>query len=134
VETADSKHRHEQVLALTGGRGADIVIEASGAKMAFREGVDMVRRGGRYLAIGQTNTYEIPFVPSAVVGREMAVFGSLSAETTDYYRAMEFMRNNYKRFDFDAMVTARYPLSKINDAYSAMIAFKDIKSVILPQE
>ncbi len=134
VETADSKQRHEQVMALTGGRGADIVIEASGARMAFREGVEMVRRGGRYLAIGQTNTYEIPFVPSAVVGREMTIFGSLSAETTDYYRAMEFMRNNYQRFDFDAMVNARYPLSKINDAYSAMVSFKDIKSIILPQE
>jgi Zn-dependent alcohol dehydrogenase len=62
------------------------------------------------------------------------VIGSLSAETTDYYRAMEFMRNNHKRFDFDAMVTTRYPLSKINDAYAAMVAFKDIKSVILPNE
>ena len=89
VETADSKERHEQVMALTGGRGADLAIEASGAKLAFREGVDMVRRGGRYLAIGQTNTYEIPFVPSAVVGREMTIIGSLSAETADYYRAME---------------------------------------------
>jgi L-iditol 2-dehydrogenase len=132
VEKFNTKERQEQVMALTGGRGADIVIEASGAKPAFREGIDMVRRGGRYLVIGQTNLDEVSIAPSGIVGREMTVIGSLSAETTDYYKAMEFMRNNRDRFDFDAMVTARYPLSKVNDAYEAMRNFSDIKPIVLP--
>src|SRR5579875_2287789 len=119
-------------MPLTGGRGADIVIEASGAKTAFREGIEMVRRGGRYLVIGQTNRDEISIAPSAIVGREMMLIGSLSAETTDYYRAMEFLRNNRERFDFDAMVSTRYPLSRVNDAYEAMRNFFDIKPLILP--
>ncbi len=132
VDKADARQRQDQVMTLTGGRGADIVIEASGAKTAFREGIDMVRRGGRYLVIGQTNMDEVSIAPSAIVGREMTVFGSLSAETTDYYKAMEFLRNNRDRFDFDAMVGSRYPLSKVNEAYEAMRTFSVIKPVILP--
>ncbi len=62
----------------------------------------------------------------------MTVIGSLSAETADYYRAMEFLRNNRDRFDFDAMVSTRYPLSRVNEAYDAMRSFSDIKPVILP--
>ncbi len=45
--------RVNQVKELTGGIGADLVIEGSGARSAFIEGVDLVRRGGRFLVIGQ---------------------------------------------------------------------------------
>ena len=49
--------RVERVMELTNGRGADVVIEASGGLTAFQEGLEMVRFGGRYLVIGQWTDY-----------------------------------------------------------------------------
>ena len=37
----------------TSGRGADVVIEASGNPAAVVEGLEMVRDAGRYVVVGQ---------------------------------------------------------------------------------
>ena len=39
--------------SLTGGRGGDLVVEATGAPAAVAEGIDLCRPGGRYLVLGQ---------------------------------------------------------------------------------
>src|SRR3954471_3036090 len=35
------------------GAGADIVLEFTGHPQAFNEGLDLIRRGGRYVIVGQ---------------------------------------------------------------------------------
>jgi len=44
--------RREGILALIGGRGADVVVEATGAISAFSEGISLLASGGRYLLVG----------------------------------------------------------------------------------
>ena len=44
--------RRALVEGMTGGRGPDIVIEASGSPRAVEEGLDIVRDGGRYVIAG----------------------------------------------------------------------------------
>ncbi|MER8223572.1 zinc-binding dehydrogenase [Streptomyces sp. NPDC094143] len=38
---------------LTGGRGADVTIEATGAPAAVPEGMRLTRDAGRYVVVGQ---------------------------------------------------------------------------------
>ena len=95
--------RVNRVKEFTGGLGADLVIEGSGARSAFTEGVDLVRRGGRFLVIGQVGPDSVNFLPAAVVGKEIDIIGSLSGNVSDYYKAICFLDNNRGRFDFDAM-------------------------------
>src|SRR5881409_856724 len=45
--------RVDAVRRLTGGRGSDVVIEASGAPEAVRQALDLVRDGGRVVVCGQ---------------------------------------------------------------------------------
>src|SRR5215469_4566151 len=123
--------RVEQVRELTGGLGADLVIEGSGAKTAFTEGVELVRRGGRYLVIGQVGPDAVNFLPANVVGKELDIIGSLSGNVSDYYKALCFLDNNRERFDFDAMFPNRYKLKDIHSAFMAMHDLRDIKPVIL---
>jgi L-iditol 2-dehydrogenase len=123
--------RVEQVKELTGGLGADLVIEGSGAKNAFIEGVALVRRGGRYLVIGQVGPDSVEFLPANVVGKELDIIGSLSGNVSDYYKALCFLDNNRERFDFDAMFPNRYKLKDIHSAFMAMHDLRDIKPVIL---
>ncbi|MGO9058716.1 MAG: zinc-binding dehydrogenase [Candidatus Binataceae bacterium] len=123
--------RVNRVKELTGGLGADLVIEGSGARTAFTEGVDLLRRGGRFLVIGQVGPDSVNFLPAAVVGKEIDIIGSLSGNVSDYYKAICFLDNNRERFDFDAMFPNRYQLKDIHSAFVAMHELRDIKPVIL---
>jgi 2-desacetyl-2-hydroxyethyl bacteriochlorophyllide A dehydrogenase len=56
------RHAQMAVHELTGGRGADVVIEAVGTPAAFESAVDVVRRGGAVVVVGMytSETVEIP--------------------------------------------------------------------------
>ena len=56
---ADQQDTVAEVLSLTGGRGADLVVEASGAAPAIAASFGVVRRMGRISQIGLTGRDEI---------------------------------------------------------------------------
>src|SRR5688500_6767217 len=59
------------VRKLTGGRGADIVIEAAGAPEAVSQALDLVRDGGRVVVCGQyTNVGPTTIEPHAQINRK----------------------------------------------------------------
>lgn len=70
---SDSEARAEQVQAATGGRGADLVIEASGNPRAVPEGFAMLRDGGRYVIVGRyTDAGTVPVNPHVDINRKHA--------------------------------------------------------------
>jgi (R,R)-butanediol dehydrogenase/meso-butanediol dehydrogenase/diacetyl reductase len=64
------------VRELTGGRGADIVIETSGAPGALQRAVDLARRGGRVQAVGLPGPQ--PINVTSMVLREVDVSTSVA--------------------------------------------------------
>lgn len=52
IKDTTSVERTEYVRELTGGRGADFVIEAVGRPAALREALDHAKRGGTFLSMG----------------------------------------------------------------------------------
>jgi L-iditol 2-dehydrogenase len=132
-ETPDPAERKKEILKLTDGRGPDIVVEASGVPVAFREGMDMVRRGGRYLIIGQTSMEaEIPIAPGLFMQKHLQVIGSASATIGHYYTALKLIQNRRNKYPFAEIVTNKYKLNQINEAVAAMKKGKEIKPVIIP--
>src|SRR5262249_17324473 len=53
TEMSSPVERAAWVRDRTGGRGADVVIEASGNPAAVPEGLEMLRDAGRYVVVGQ---------------------------------------------------------------------------------
>jgi len=49
---ATERNPQTAVFERTGGRGADVVVEAVGSPAAFERALDVVRRGGRVLVVG----------------------------------------------------------------------------------
>jgi L-iditol 2-dehydrogenase len=132
-EIPDPAKRKEAILKLTDGRGPDIIVEASGVPAAVKEGMDIVRKGGRYVVIGQSSfTAETSFVPGLIMLKHLEIIGSTSATISQFYKAIEFIKNKRSRYDFSKMVTTKYPLNQINEAVLAMKAGKEIKPVIVP--
>jgi L-iditol 2-dehydrogenase len=123
--------RLERVLDLTDGRGADVVIEVCGVPAAFNEGLAMLRRGGRYVVVGQIHDTDVSFNPSQIVMKQAMVIGSLSGAVDHYARALRFMENNTDRFDWTQMITSYQPLDQVNDALERMRTYRDIKPALV---
>jgi threonine dehydrogenase-like Zn-dependent dehydrogenase len=130
VGASTATERLDRVRELTGGRGADVVLEMSGAPEAFAEGMNMIRAGGRYLIVGQSHDKTIPFNPSMLMFKHATVIGSLSASVADFWESLDFMRTHRQRFSWDDMVSGVYPLEKVNDAFANMAAWREIKPAV----
>jgi len=132
-EMPDSSQRLAEILKLTEKRGPDVVVEASGAQTAVREGLEMIRRGGRYLVIGQGSLERTTtIVPGRISINHLEIIGNCSAEISHYHKAIRFIEDKRHRYRFADIVTNKYSLDQINDALTSMEAGQEIKPVIIP--
>ncbi|MFE9045012.1 zinc-binding dehydrogenase [Streptomyces sp. NPDC012421] len=120
----------EQVRDLTGGRGADLVIECTGVPAAVEQGLRLARRGGSYLVVGQyTDAGDTLVNPHQIVYRQLDVIGSWAftgAHLVDYIRLLPALT---ARFDLEALVTP-YPLASADEALAAVTAGSVMKAVL----
>jgi hypothetical protein len=72
-------------------------------------------------------------LPSYRIAARFANIGILAlAQAALFWQALEFVRRTSARYDFEAMLTTRYPLDRINEAIQSMRAFREIKPLVLP--
>jgi D-arabinose 1-dehydrogenase-like Zn-dependent alcohol dehydrogenase len=130
IERTSADERSELVRSLTDGRGADIVMEFTGHPQAFNEGLDLVRRGGRYLIVGQLGSGSTSFMPSLIVSKQLTILGSFSGRAKAYWEALDFVSAHKNHIPFERMISNRYKLDNVNAAMERMKAYEEIKPVI----
>lgn len=128
----DVDSRLEQVMALTEGEGAEIVLELSGGSGAFAEGLAMARTGGRYVVAGQVGSDEETIRPSIIARKRLDIRGTWAARIADYGQALSFMRLNRHRIDFDQLIGTTFLLDEVNDALDSARTGIEGKAVIRP--
>ncbi|GAA5028219.1 NAD(P)-dependent alcohol dehydrogenase [Terrabacter aeriphilus] len=71
----------EQVLELTGGHGAEVVVDFVGEGGATKEGVAMLRRAGDYHVVGYGENVDVPTID--IVSTEINLIGNLVGSYND---------------------------------------------------
>jgi threonine dehydrogenase-like Zn-dependent dehydrogenase len=132
VERTSAEERSEQIRAATEGRGADIVMEFTGHPGAFNEGLDFIRRGGRYVVVGQLGSGTTTIKPSLIVSKQLRILGSLSGRAKAYWKALEFLSAHQRHIRFERMISNHYALDEINVAMDRMKNYQEIKPIIEP--
>jgi threonine dehydrogenase-like Zn-dependent dehydrogenase len=117
-EAATPQDRIAKVMSLTGGRGADIAGEFVGIPAAVPEGLAMVRQGGTFLevgniSIGQTTTID----PSMLVWQNKKIVAVNMYDPAILPIALDFLVRNKERFPLAHVVSHKYPLEKIDEAF-----------------
>lgn len=104
----------EAVSELTGGTGADIVIETSGFPASSAVALDLVRKEGKLAHIGWANDLPpLPVIP--IMAKTLTVFGiGGNGGRGQYERSLELVRSG--RVDLDPLVTHRF---RLEDAAAA---------------
>jgi L-iditol 2-dehydrogenase len=133
-QAPDPAARVRWVRERTSGRGADVVIEASGNPQAVREGLEMVRDAGRYVVVGQyTDAGDVTLNPHAHINRRHAtVLGCWGYEFTHLFRALGLMARHRERFRWRELVTRRYRLEDAGQALADMERLAVVKALIAP--
>lgn len=133
-ETTDPTERARWVRDRTGGRGADVVIEASGNPLAVVEGLEMLRDAGRYVVVGQyTDAGDVRLNPHRHLNRRHAsVLGCWGYEYTHLHRSLAMMARHAGRFRWSHLVTREYPLAEAGRALADMEALAVVKALVRP--
>jgi threonine dehydrogenase-like Zn-dependent dehydrogenase len=130
---ATAEERLGLVHDATDGRGADVVLELSGARTAIGEGVRLAAVNGRYLVAGTVGGDEQPILGHLIARRNLTIIGSLGAEIDAYYKAMELLRAQRGRFDWNRLMGGRYSLDDATTALRRMQDFSETKAVLVPE-
>jgi threonine dehydrogenase-like Zn-dependent dehydrogenase len=119
-EVPDRKERVKLVRQWTGGAGADVACDLVGFPAVIPEGIEMLRSGGTYLEIGTISrgaTFD--FEPSLLVWGSKKIVGVIQYDPWVIPRALDFLVRTKDRWPWPRILSHKYSLDKINEAFAA---------------
>ena len=123
----------DQVMAITGGRGADYTFEAIGVGACMEQAYMAARRGGTATIVG-VGRFDDTFALSAglVAITEKTIKGSFcgqGASVRDFPRMLDWYRQG--KLELDSLVTTTYDIEDVAQAYEDMEAGKNARGVVV---
>jgi 2-desacetyl-2-hydroxyethyl bacteriochlorophyllide A dehydrogenase len=116
----------DEVKRLTGGKGADVVIDAAGSAESLRAAVDMLRPGGRYAAFAVSHEAVRGFSTFPLYFGEISIIGSRALTPQDMNPSIQLIASG--AVDVNGFISAKYPLT---DAAAAFEEYERNPSRIL---
>jgi alcohol dehydrogenase len=133
VATHSREELVSRVRALTGGQGADVVMELSGNPEAVPVAVDMLRIGGRYALGGLVNPGSIfQLDGNDLVRKWITLRGVHNYHPRHLVQALDFVVSQRHRFPFGDLVDAVFPLEQIDEAFAQAGARDVLRGAIVP--
>jgi len=136
LEETTQEERREGVLALTRGRGVDVILEATGNPDAIPEGFSLLRDGGTYVIAGHyTDAGPVTINPHRDVNRKHAsVLGRWGTELHHLVGALRLLARHRGRLPFARVIGGRYRLDEAERALRDVEELRVTKAVIVPGE
>jgi 2-desacetyl-2-hydroxyethyl bacteriochlorophyllide A dehydrogenase len=126
--TGDTKVS-KTIRKLTGG-GADVAFEVIGRPETIVHAFDSVRSGGRLVVVGFSDQ-PVTLAAGKIMFREIEVLGSLGCRPVDYPRIIQMCADG--RIKVKELVTHRFALEDLADAFAVMKTGDALRSIVLPQ-
>ncbi|MCB1742118.1 MAG: Zn-dependent alcohol dehydrogenase [Gammaproteobacteria bacterium] len=119
------------VRAASGGRGADVVIEAAGRPASFQMSVELCRPGGQVVWLGKVDVdTSVSFRWGSLMGERRIVRSSYGGTrpSTDFPALARAYLDG--RLLLDEMISARIALDDINRGFDALRAGQAVRTVV----
>jgi len=111
----------EAILSATGGKGADVVIEAAGAVRTTQQTIDVVKRGGAIVLVGMVPEDIFPFNFAKLMNKVVSVTPVFRYKN-QYPVAIEALSSG--KIDVSGIVTHEYDFEDIAEAFRVNIEDK----------
>ena len=120
----------EIVMELTGGIGADLVVECSGAPAAAAATVQLVRKKGRICAIGMTGGETVEFPWQEAAFKVADVYFCFSTSYTSWDRTIHLIATG--QIPAQEVITHRLPLADWEKGFEELEAHRALKVILHP--
>jgi L-iditol 2-dehydrogenase len=120
------------VMEESGGRGADVIIVAAPSKAAQESAIEVAAIGGRINFFGGLPKDD-PFInlnANMVHYKELVITGTTACSTYDCLRAADIV--NSGRLELSPLITARFPLTLVAEAYAAAADGQNMRVTLEP--
>lgn len=126
VVLSASSDWHKEVLRLTDGRGADLVVDNVG-EATWGKSIRAAARGGRIVTVGGTTGYNPPAEINQVMWKQLEIIGSTMGTREDFETAMRLVFEG----KLQAVVDEEFPLERGAEAYRRLAEGKAVGKVVL---
>jgi L-iditol 2-dehydrogenase len=135
LEEHSLEDRKDAICGATNGRGADVIIEASGNPVAISEALDLLRDGGTYVVGGHyTDTGTVTINPHVHINRRHAdILGQWGTDFRHIVRALHMLARHREQLPFHKVIGARYGLGQADQALDDVANLRVTKAIIDPR-
>ncbi len=113
---------------INGGWKADCVIDCSGAPAAIDQGIRILRKGGRFIALGIAEQRQIPFPFNDAVLNVLEVIFSATSSHSSWDKAIGILERNQAKIS--QIITHQYSLERWEEAFDKLQKREAVKAVL----
>ncbi|MGI8637313.1 MAG: zinc-dependent alcohol dehydrogenase [Segetibacter sp.] len=118
-----------RVKELNDGWGADCVIDCSGDPNAINEGIGLLRKGGKFIALGIAHDALIPFAFNQAVLSVIEMVFSATSSHDAWIKVIGILERNEEKVK--KVITHQYPLIEWETAYEKIANREAVKAVLV---
>lgn len=119
-----------KVMQLTNGRGADMVVEASGSEAGINTAVEIVKKCGRICVIGMPNKDKVNVQWLKMINKVLTVFFNLSSSVSSWERALSIMSTT--PCDLSVVISHRASIEDWETVFANIAKGDAIKVLFIP--
>lgn len=115
--------RTHAVLDLTNGKGADLGMELTGVPSALNEGLHLIRKGGRYVSIGNVSPGRMTsFDPGLMTRKSIHIIPIMQYDPWYLNKALQFLSKKIDLYPFEELLDADFHLEEIEVALDKSVS------------
>ncbi len=120
-----------QIKQMTGGLGADVVLEMSGAETAIKQAILSIKPGGRLCAFGITPEKTVKIDWNKLVFSGIKIYGIHGRQIFDsWIKIRNFLKA--RSLNLKPIITHAFPLEKFDEAFKLALSRKCGKILLHP--
>lgn len=122
-----------KIKGLTGHRGVDLSIVATGSTKALIQSFEITRKGGKIMLFGvPSKGSEIPIDVSKIYSNEQSLISCYAASEIETNQALKLVTE--KRIDVKQLITHRFSINRADEAIRCAHEANDAMKVIVTSE
>lgn len=119
------------IMDLTDGYGADVVIECAGAGGSANEGLQLIRKRGRYVQMGLYGR-KIGFDIDQLVYKELKFSSIFGTTRPAWKRSLRLLEHGMVQTL--PLITAKLPLERWREGFSMLEKKQGVKTLLIPSD
>ncbi len=121
------------VQQITNGFMGDLIIEMSWFSNSVELGFNLLSIGGHYVFVGSVYTQpSVEISPEITVRNLFNIHGIHNYTPQDLAMAIKFLGENHTKYPFESLISSKFSLKEVNEAFEHSIATKAFRVAIVP--